>query len=74
MHFINYLGKALLPEHKEIVLIESPNSPIIGVGESTLGSIKNWTELLKLNEYFKTMIYVLSVIINITTSSVGWLI
>jgi uncharacterized NAD(P)/FAD-binding protein YdhS len=35
---------------KEIVLIESPNSPIIGVGESTLGSIKNWTELLKLNE------------------------
>ena len=35
---------------KEITLIESPNSPILGVGESTLGSIKNWTELLQLDE------------------------
>jgi tryptophan halogenase len=35
---------------KEITLIESPNSPILGVGESTLGQIKNWTELLQLDE------------------------
>jgi hypothetical protein len=35
---------------KEITLIESPNSPILGVGESTLGTIKNWTELLQLDE------------------------
>jgi len=36
--------------NKEITLIESPNAPVVGVGESTLSSIKNWTELLGINE------------------------
>jgi len=27
---------------KDITLIESPNVPIVGVGESTLGQINNW--------------------------------
>ena len=35
---------------KNITLIESPNSPVIGVGESTLGGIKNWVELLGIDE------------------------
>ena len=35
---------------KNISLIESPNVPTIGVGESTIGGIKSWIELLKINE------------------------
>jgi tryptophan halogenase len=35
---------------KEIVLIESPDFPIIGVGESTLGSITGWMNWLGIDE------------------------
>lgn len=35
---------------KEITVIESPNVPIIGVGESTIDGIKLWTKYLGLNE------------------------
>ena len=35
---------------KEIVLIESPNTPIIGVGESTLGQINKWLNLLNIKD------------------------
>ena len=35
---------------KEIVLIESPNAPIVGVGESTVGGIKNWTKYLEIDD------------------------
>ena len=40
---------------KEITLIESPNTPIVGVGESTIGGIKFWTTYLGIddNEFFK---------------------
>lgn len=40
---------------KDIVLIESKNHPIIGVGESTLGGIKRWTKYIGINEsmFFK---------------------
>ena len=40
---------------KEITLIESPNTPIVGVGESTIGGIKYWTTYLGIddNEFFK---------------------
>ena len=31
---------------KTITLIESPNIPIVGVGESTIGGIRNWTNFL----------------------------
>jgi len=38
---------------KDITLIESPNIPIIGVGESTIGGIKLWTNYLGIkNEDF----------------------
>ena len=33
---------------KEIVLIESPNIPTIGVGESTVGGIRGWLNLVGL--------------------------
>jgi tryptophan halogenase len=36
--------------NKEIVLIESPDFQTVGVGESTLGGIKEWTNLLGINE------------------------
>ncbi len=36
--------------NKEIVLIESPNAPIVGVGESTVGGIKNWTKYLEIDD------------------------
>ena len=29
---------------KQITLIESPNIKTVGVGESTIGGIKNWTK------------------------------
>ena len=35
--------------NKDITLIESPNIPTVGVGESTLGHINSW---LKLHEIF----------------------
>lgn len=37
------------PQHK-ISLIESKNIKTVGVGESTLGQIKNWTKLLNIND------------------------
>jgi hypothetical protein len=35
---------------KEITLIESKDTPTIGVGESTLGSIRQWTRFIGLDE------------------------
>lgn len=35
---------------KEIVLIESPNIPTIGVGESTVGGIRGWLNLVGIND------------------------
>jgi len=35
---------------KEIVLIESPNSPTVGVGESTVGGIRDWTKYLEIDD------------------------
>ena len=34
----------------DITIIESPDFPILGVGESTLGSIKHWTSLIGLED------------------------
>lgn len=34
----------------ETTVIESPNVPIVGVGESTLGAIRNWTTFLEIDE------------------------
>ena len=36
--------------NKEIVLIESPDYPIVGVGESTRGGITEWTSWIGLDE------------------------
>jgi tryptophan halogenase len=36
--------------HREIVVIESPNVPTVGVGESTLGGINNYLRFLQLDE------------------------
>jgi tryptophan 7-halogenase len=36
--------------NKKITLIESPNAPILGVGESTIGGIKSWTNLLGIQD------------------------
>lgn len=36
--------------NKEIVLIESPDIPIVGVGESTLGGIKNYCHYIGIDE------------------------
>ena len=38
-----------LPEH-QICLIESKNIATVGVGESTLGQIRSWMRLLKIND------------------------
>jgi tryptophan halogenase len=35
---------------KEITVIESPNIPTVGVGESTLGQIRNWMHVLGIKE------------------------
>lgn len=35
---------------KEIILIESPDIPIIGVGESTVGGIRGWLNLVGIND------------------------
>lgn len=39
----------LFPE-KEIVLIESPNVPTVGVGEATLGAINDWLAVLEIED------------------------
>ena len=36
--------------NKKITVIESPNVPIIGVGESTIQGIRNWTNLLGIKD------------------------
>ena len=36
---------------KDITVIESKDVPIIGVGESTLGGIRNWTSFIGLDEH-----------------------
>ena len=36
--------------NKEITLIESPNIPTVGVGESTLGFINSWLKLLDIKD------------------------
>ncbi len=35
---------------KEIILIESPNAPTVGVGESTIGGIRDWTKYLGIDD------------------------
>ena len=35
---------------KEIVLIESPNIPTVGVGESTLGQINQWMSMMQIKD------------------------
>lgn len=35
---------------KDITLIESPNVPVIGVGESTIARVRNWTKFLELDD------------------------
>ena len=42
---------------KEIVLIESPNAPIVGVGESTVGGIRDWTKYLEIDDKIKYIEY-----------------
>ena len=36
--------------NKDITVIESPNTPIVGVGESTLGQINDWLNLLDIKD------------------------
>jgi hypothetical protein len=36
---------------KTITVIESPDVPIVGVGESTLGSLRRWTKYIGLDEF-----------------------
>jgi hypothetical protein len=36
--------------NKKITLIESPNTPTVGVGESTIGGIRNWTKWLGVDD------------------------
>ena len=35
---------------KDITLIESPNTPTVGVGESTIGQIRQWTKFLEIDD------------------------
>ena len=37
--------------NKKITLIESPDIKTVGVGESTVGGINNWMQLLNINDY-----------------------
>ena len=39
----------LFPE-KEVVVIESPETPVVGVGESTIAGIRNWMSILGIKE------------------------
>ena len=34
----------------DVTIIESPDFPILGVGESTLGGIKHWSSLIGLED------------------------
>jgi glycine/D-amino acid oxidase-like deaminating enzyme len=36
--------------NKNITLIESPNIPTVGVGESTIGGIRDWTNFLEIED------------------------
>ena len=36
--------------NKDITLIESPNTPTVGVGESTIGQINDWMALLDIRD------------------------
>tara|TARA_R110000868_G_scaffold232180_1_gene485673 strand:+ start:49 stop:1572 length:1524 start_codon:yes stop_codon:yes gene_type:complete len=36
--------------NKDVTVIESPNTPTVGVGESTLGQINNWLDLLGIKD------------------------
>ena len=36
--------------NKNITLLESPNIATVGVGESTIGGIKNWTKFLGIDD------------------------
>ena len=36
--------------NKDITVIESPNIPTVGVGESTLGQINKWLDLLSIKD------------------------
>ena len=41
--------KAFFPEY-DVTVIESPNVPIVGVGESTIGGIRHWANCLGIDE------------------------
>jgi tryptophan halogenase len=45
-----HLAVAMQDRGVEIVVVDSPNIPIVGVGESTLGQIRNWTHALGIDE------------------------
>ena len=36
--------------HKKITLIESPNIPTVGVGESTIGTFRGWQTLIGIKD------------------------
>ena len=36
--------------NKKITLIESPNISTVGVGESTIGGIRNWTSFIGIDD------------------------
>ena len=36
--------------NKDITVIESPNIPIVGVGESTISKVKQWTKFLGIDD------------------------
>ena len=36
--------------NRDITLIESPNTPTVGVGESTIGQIRQWTKYLEIDD------------------------
>ena len=36
--------------NRDITLIESPNTPTVGVGESTIARIRNWTTFLGIDD------------------------
>ena len=47
---------------KEIILIESPNTPTVGVGESTIGGIRDWTKYLGIDD--KEFLNIQTAVIN----------
>lgn len=36
--------------NKDITVLESPNHPTVGVGESTIGKVKQWTKFLEIDD------------------------